>query len=326
MTTQLTETGWVDANGNLLGTWTNQADTVRSALTTPAVPAIEVASGVTVNTLGGDDLISGIKGGFSAGLGILNKGTINTGNGNDTISGSGGVGIGISNQGTINTGNGNDTISGSSGRSLGILNSSISTIDTGNGDDTISGRGSGRPSIDSGSTGIRNFGTIDTRNGNDTISGIATGFRNITGIDNSGTIDTGNGNDTILGSATGDRRSGTIAGINNSGIINTGKGDDTVDALTGGFAGSGTTMLGNGDDLLKGFGSGFFDGGNGNDALLFGTGTYTVSDIPNIDGFYTVNNGSIDMLVKNFELIGSASDPAAALSFASVIGETFTVV
>jgi hypothetical protein len=84
-------------------------------------------------------------------------------------------------------------------------------------------------------------------------------------------------------------------------------------------------MLGNGNDMLKGFGSGFFDGGSGNDALLFGTGTYTVSDIPNIDGFYTVNNGSIDMLVKNFELIGSASDPAAALSFASVIGETFAI-
>nr|WP_223280223.1 Rpn family recombination-promoting nuclease/putative transposase [Nostoc sp. PA-18-2419] len=31
------------------------------------------------------------------------------------------------------------------------------------------------------------------------------------------------------------------------------------------------------------------------------------------------------MFVKNFELIGSASNPAAAFSFSSVVGETFMV-
>jgi hypothetical protein len=31
------------------------------------------------------------------------------------------------------------------------------------------------------------------------------------------------------------------------------------------------------------------------------------------------------MFVKNFEFIGSASDPAAVFSFSDVIGETFTV-
>ncbi|MHC5826862.1 MAG: hypothetical protein ACYT04_66080, partial [Nostoc sp.] len=61
------------------------------------------------------------------------------------------------------------------------------------------------------------------------------------------------------------------------------------------------------------------------DKLLFGTGGYTVSDTANSAGFYTVNNGTTDMFVKNFEFIGSASDPAAAFSFSSVIGETFIV-
>jgi hypothetical protein len=61
------------------------------------------------------------------------------------------------------------------------------------------------------------------------------------------------------------------------------------------------------------------------DKLLFGTGSYTVSDAVNLEGFYTVNNGTTDMFVKNFEFIGSANDPAAAFSFSSVIGETFMV-
>ncbi len=39
---------------------------------------------------------------------------------------------------------------------------------------------------------------------------------------------------------------------------------------------SGSLFLGNGEDYLKGFGSGDFYGGNGNDTLELTTGTYTV--------------------------------------------------
>ncbi|MGL5076537.1 MAG: hypothetical protein ACRDBG_12050, partial [Waterburya sp.] len=113
--------------------------------------------------------------------------------------------------------------------------------------------------------------------------------------------------------------------IYNDGIIDTGKGNDIVDALTGGFIGAGTTQLGNGADTLKGFGSGFFEGGNGKDTLFFDTGSYTVSDNVNSDGFYTVSNGSTDMFIKDFEFISSASDPGDAFSFSSVVGETFMV-
>jgi hypothetical protein len=45
MTTILTEIGWSDANGNPLGTWTNQADLVDEG------DEITVAEGVTANSL-----------------------------------------------------------------------------------------------------------------------------------------------------------------------------------------------------------------------------------------------------------------------------------
>ena len=104
MTTILTEIGWEDENGNLLGTWTNRADLVDED------NEITVASGVVANTLGGRDTISG--GGFT---GIENSGTIITGDGRDTISGGGSfTGRGIFNSGTISTGQGRDIISGRS--------------------------------------------------------------------------------------------------------------------------------------------------------------------------------------------------------------------
>ena len=136
------------------------------------------------------------------------------------------------------------------------------------------------------------------------------------GIQNAGIINTGKGNDSIT--ATG-------GSLNNDGTIDTGDGNDIVDALTGGFSSTGTTLLGNGNDILKGFGTGNFDGGNDKDTLLFGTGSYTVSDNVNLDGFYTISKGSINMFVKDFEFIGSASNPDAVLCFSNVIGETFTV-
>ena len=109
--------------------------------------------------------------------------------------------------------------------------------------------------------GIRNSGTIDT------------GAGSSYGIYNTGTIATGSGNDIITGTSTG--TGGT--GIYNDGTIDTGAGRDIVDALTGGFRGIGNTNLGDGDDTLKGFGTGNFDGGNDRDLLLFSAGTYTVS-------------------------------------------------
>ncbi|BAZ48996.1 hypothetical protein NIES4103_16070 [Nostoc sp. NIES-4103] len=39
--------------------------------------------------------------------------------------------------------------------------------------------------------------------------------------------------------------------------------NDIVNALTDGFAGNGNIFLGNAEDILKGFGNGYFDGSNG---------------------------------------------------------------
>ena len=183
--------------------------------------------------------------------------------GNDTISGAGG---GIEILGTLNTGDGNDTIK-------------ASTTDF---------------------TGLDVYGKINTGNGNDTITGI--GFCRDgdcgAGIDNRVLINTGAGDDTITGSS-----------MANSGKINTGTGNDVVDFLKGGFRGPGDadfdgpigkTFLGEGQDILKGFGSGIFYGGTGKDKMLFGKGVYVFSNS-------TIISGGVTMNVFEFEKIGGAN-------------------
>lgn len=88
--------------------------------------------------------------------------TINMGAGGDTITATGGD-TGIVNGGTINTGDGSDIITGTATATDGsgyggIFNNGI--INTGNGNDIITG---------TGSPGIYNDGPINTGNGNDSI-------------------------------------------------------------------------------------------------------------------------------------------------------------
>lgn len=236
MTINLTEIGWIDENGTLLGTWTNQSNVVSDDT------AIIVAQDLTVNTLNGNDVINGNvndNDNQSEGIRLDNYSQLNTNNGNDTITGTGFDGFFLSVSSSINTGLGNDAITGS-GFAVGI--SSRGTINTGIGDDTITGSAEGPPDDLFGSTGISNY---------------------------LGTINTGAGNDTILAS-------GNSLGIsNNSGTIDTGAGNDTIDALTGGFSdsdGSGRINLGRGDDLIRGFGDhqGNIDGGRGYDRAELG--------------------------------------------------------
>lgn len=242
MTTILTEIGWEDGNGNLLGRWTNQPNVVDRG------DGITVDLNITAKSLSGNDSIAGTN---ADGIGIDNDGTINTGTGNDTLSGntiSTSPAI-FNNGGTINTGTGNDSLSGDG--YIGILNRG--TINTGTGDDSIFGRGV---------AGINNVSTINTGTSNDSIFG-----QGRSGIVNNGTINTGAGNDSISGQ-------GTLSGITNGGIINTGGGNDTVDALTGGFSSGGTIDLGVGRDLIRGFGAQvveqIVDGGRGFDTAELG--------------------------------------------------------
>ncbi len=287
----------------------------------------------TINTDTGNDKITGKSGSY----GIYNAGTIETGVGEDIITGTGRTGIFTQGFygaiGTINTDNGDDTIIGN-GSDYGIYNTS--TINTGKGSDMIAGNG--------GSFGIFNDGTIVTDTGNDTITGIGTG----NGIAY-GTINTGNGNDTIIGTSTVDQGPYTQGGIvnvnintgsgndtiigknnstaaapgisNNDSIIDTGAGNDIVDALTGGFAGSGIILLKDGNDTIKGFGSGRFDGGSGKDTLELTTGNYTVGIS---EATVSFTRDGITMNTSEFEQLIAGS---TTYNFTSLTnGQTITIV
>jgi hypothetical protein len=121
---------------------------------------------------------------------------------------------------------------------------------------------------------IYNSNFIETGDGNDTITSSGV-------IYNTGVINTGNGDDSIIVDGGGlDVFTGKVLGIYNyGGSIDTGNGNDTIIANEGFESApnnSGSVFLGEGEDYIKGFGSGDFYGGNGNDTLELTPGTYTV--------------------------------------------------
>ena len=258
-----------------------------------------------LDTGAGNDVVTGSGGGF----GIFNQGsTLETGAGNDVVTGSGGY-FGIFNQGsTLETGAGNDVVTGW-GRDYGIFNGGSiilggSTLDTSAGNDVITGSG--------GDYGIYNlFGTINTGAGNDVVTGSGRWYGIVNEYES--ILNTGAGNDVVTGS-------GEYSGIYNEfkSSINTGDGDDTVDALTGGFRGGGETWLGSGDDNLKGFGTGMFDGGDGTDVLTFNRGAYSIEHL--YDGSYLIGGS---MNVVNFEDFGVGADQTSFLAAAAAGTVTF---
>jgi len=270
----------------------------------------------TINTGDGDDRIEGIGGsgsGIKNVIGIIDTGdgndwisgsgyrygiitevtTIDTGNGNDTITGnSGGTGIDSRANTTINTGDGNDIItgySGSDGRGIFLLSS---VIDTGQGNDIIEGTSQGGSGLLFG-VDFYIEGRVDTGEGDDIITGTGSdyGIHNLTKVNtgngadsiisqgtllNYGEVFLGDGNDSITANTVNSDDIITSAGIiNNQGVINTGNGADSI-IVDGGFNGTGSVFLGEGEDYIKGFGSGNFNGGNGKDTLELTSGSYTV--------------------------------------------------
>ncbi|MCC5598157.1 hypothetical protein [Nostoc favosum] len=201
------------------------------------------------------------------GTGIANSGSLNPGDGKDTITGTGSGG---------NSGGGLDASNGGDG--IGIANSS--KLDTGGGKDTIIGIGTGGNRGNGGTgTGIQNTkdATITTGWGNDTITGYgnSSGTNSTAyGIVNDGIIDIGNGSDKLTGQATA-TIGGTAYGIYGKGIIKTGDDDDEIIAtsiLDGvqqkvSIGGGISIDLGTGDDYFKGFGVATVDGGDGFDTL-----------------------------------------------------------
>jgi hypothetical protein len=282
-----------------------------------------------------------------AATGIDNSGTIDTGEGNDAILVSSESVWSIFNLGTISTGGGDDTIQCLSSNEAGIYNSVGSKIDTGTGRDLITAtaqnQGIDNDGIidtgDGGSTiigqalaignggttannpdnyisgvGIKNAGTIVTGDQSDYINGVGGSF----GIYNTseGSISSGLGDDVITGRSTGGSNG---VGIFNNGSISTGAGADVIDALTGGFSGNGKIHLGSGNDSLKGFGTGYFNGGNGKDYLIFGAGTYTVRSLGIGSEYYVITQGTTSMSVKDFEFIGNSSNPSNVFEFINLI-------
>jgi hypothetical protein len=251
------------------------------------------------NTDDGNDRITGVGPGTTRSslfsYGIYNSGNLNTGRGNDTITGT-------YDDTEYYLYNVNYVSPPNHGRSpyrddrgdfyyypedpngpvlLSVYNSGINnsgTIDTGEGDDTISGsntsnrgNGIGFITLDSrdniaiynpDNIGIDNGGTIYTRGGNDSI--ISQGK-----FINYGDVFLGDDDDTIT----------SYGVIYNSGRIETGKGNDSIiaDTFYAGFDGLGSVFLGDGNDSLRGFGNGNFNGGQGVDTLqLTSGGSYTV--------------------------------------------------
>jgi hypothetical protein len=205
---------------------------------------------------------------YDQSIGLSNSSTINTGNDDDIIIGTAVIykngviksGTGIINWGTIDTSDGNDSII-----SQGIF-TNRGNVFLGESNDLITA------DTDLSDRTFENFNFIGTGDGNDTIT--STGV-----LYNEGVINTGSDNDSIIvdGGVNGSGIGYSI--YNNGGAINMGEGNDSIIANEGFESApnsSGAWFLGEGEDYIKGFGSGDFYGGNGNDTLELTPGTYTV--------------------------------------------------
>jgi hypothetical protein len=180
---------------------------------------------------------------------------------------------------------GDDRLTGGNGKGTLINRGAVFL---GEGNDSISA------DTDFPNRALENFNFIGTDDGNDTITSRGVLY-------NEGIINTGNGDDSIIVEG-GVDSTGTGYGIyNNGGNINTGNGNDTIIANEGFESGpnsSGSVFLGDGEDYIKGFGSGDFYGGNGNDTLALTPGSYTVG---RWDTGTTFTKGDKLMITSEFE-------------------------
>ncbi|MBW4430185.1 MAG: hypothetical protein KME50_39135 [Nostoc desertorum CM1-VF14] len=242
---------------NLIGT--SGIDTLVAEDFNPLAIGIDVLSPGVINTLSGNDSITGtgtvgspyklIK--PSTGIGINISGTLNAGDGSDMIVGIGTGGSGIKITGEDGTGN-NDSSSLNAG-----TKSNTNAADSSTGDIRSSRNGTS-------GIGIRNSGNLKAGNGNDIITGTGTG----------GATRGGGG-----GSAAPDRQGVTGIGISNSYRFDAGKGNDTITGTgtggtgaPGGFQGGDDSKGGDGGAGIGISNSGSFDAGDGNDTIK-GIGT-----------------------------------------------------
>lgn len=222
----------------------------------------------TLSLLAGDDVLQ--CDGADAGLSVTGSGTV--------------VGLGT----------GNDKIYASSKENSAITNYGGSKIDLGSGLNLVSAQGSlfGYFAKDSASL----LAGADS----DSLTFSASSQTGVgLQLENNCSISTGDGNDLI--------KSSGFAGINSdaTSTINMGTGLDVLDCMQGGYAGSGNYRMGTGNDLIRGFGTGTFDGEGDFDTLELGTGVYTVTNYGTVG--FSISNGSASMTVKNIEILRFAS-------------------
>ena len=257
---------------------------------------IAISKDGVLNTLGGDDVISGVGAGAKCG-GILNQGNIYTDSGDDMIVGysNGKAEYGVKNKGLIDTGGDNDFIAGS-GRVTGIEN--FGYINTRSGGDTIVGTGSLGGKQSDNLWGIKNHGKIETGSSKDVITGRGklAGITNqalfsadkYVGYDDQGVISMGAGDDLLIGR-------GELAGIVNKGKIEMGNGANTLFG-SGGIVGIensyASISFGNGHDKIGG--ESFTSNGTAilNNYLI---NTHDGNDMLGAKTGKFINNGSIKL-------------------------------
>ena len=277
--------------------------------------------GSVLDTEFGNDTVKGIaraKNGVATGIDIFGKTLIN---GNE---------IGDS---AIDSGADNDKVIGRGNSRTGIaygIEINGGKIDSGLANDRITGNGKSRSGDAYGISlnGSNAETKIDTGHGNDSVVGKARSRSgNAFGINNSrnSTIDTGDGDDTVTGVASS--ATGEAVGIFNNGVIDGGAGDDVFDALTGGWGGNGRADLGSGNDTVRGFGSGTFDGGVGFDTLVFNAGTYNIARVGSQLDRFEITLSSLQnspvMTVTEFEFFGEGDQQTSFAAAASAGEITF---
>ena len=121
-------------------------------------------------------------------------------------------------------------------------------------------------------------------------------------------------------------RVGLLTGLSprqNGGSIDTGDGNNSIIANGGfqsGLDNSGSVFLGNGEDYLRGFGSGDFYGGNDENTLELTSGTYTVGMW---DTTMTFTKGNQLMITSEFEKLIAGGTTYDSISL--TVGQTIFV-
>jgi hypothetical protein len=210
--------------------------------------------GSIINTGKGIDVITGSSiMGAPYEYGIDNEGSIETGDDGDYLNSYGT----FYNYGMVSLGDGNDALyaefSANPANNYWAM-SNHGTIEAGKGDDSFSIHGI-----------FANYGRVSLGDGNDSINLNAYNTYS-DGLSNYQTIETEDGDDIIFSASI----------IYNYGIINTGNGKDSLTASKDFYGSGGSVLLGNDDDHLKGFGEGYYEGGNGQDSLELTSGSYTI--------------------------------------------------